>query len=352
MLAIYTTAKPMVFKVAKPSFNDDRVPQGTTLGAKPRHKKHLTSSKQPFVSSSDATKGGHPKHPPSFKDLDSPEDEQIIVVDDSDEDEEANEVHATTNVETEDTLVPKSSSPSSLPTKLKELPSKFNELTEEVTKLKTLQWELLAEFLLVTTQVKVIQAKLKILDALPSLLHKVTNALNQFTQAIASKKTKDNSVPLAGQAGTQPAEGEKNTIQATTSYLPKNSSQPEREHIKKYKGKKALSLEEAKKVSTNSNSNDDDETHVTGSMVESSRIKKVKKFDFITKDEEHIHLTKEQINQQMKIVEEAKAKVGKHESEVRKEELVGLLGPEVVNKYYNNKLQHDRYCDKMLNRRA
>nr|GFA02484.1 hypothetical protein [Tanacetum cinerariifolium] len=111
--------------------------------------------------------------------------------------------------------------------------------------------------------------------------------------------------------------------------LPKNSSQPEREHIKKYKGKKALSLEEAKKVSTNSDSNDDDETHVTGSMVESSRIKKVKKFDFITKYGEHIHLTKEQINQQMKIVEEAKAKAGKHESEVRKEELVDFLGPEI-----------------------
>nr|GEY96186.1 hypothetical protein [Tanacetum cinerariifolium] len=42
----------------------------------------------------------------------------------------------------------------------------------------------------------------------------------------------------------------------------------------------------------------------------------------------------------------------KRESEVRKEELVGLLGPEVVNKYYNDKLQFDKYCNKMLNRRA
>nr|GFC79789.1 hypothetical protein [Tanacetum cinerariifolium] len=49
---------------------------------------------------------------------------------------------------------------------------------------------------------------------------------------------------------------------------------------------------------------------------------------------------------------EAKAKAAKRESEVRKEELVGLLGPEVVNKYYNDKLQFDKYCDKMLNRRA
>nr|GFB96697.1 hypothetical protein [Tanacetum cinerariifolium] len=50
--------------------------------------------------------------------------------------EEANEVYATTNVETKDTLVPKSLSPSSLPIELKELPSKFNELTEEVKGLK------------------------------------------------------------------------------------------------------------------------------------------------------------------------------------------------------------------------
>ncbi|GKD73938.1 hypothetical protein Tco_1332220, partial [Tanacetum coccineum] len=62
-------------------------------------------------------------------------------------------------------------------------------------------------------------AKLKTLDALPSLLNKVTNALNQFAQAISSKKTEDTSTPLANQAGTQPAEGEKNTNQTTISQL-------------------------------------------------------------------------------------------------------------------------------------
>ncbi|GKG09350.1 hypothetical protein Tco_0338096, partial [Tanacetum coccineum] len=137
--------------------------------------------------------------------MDSPEDDPVIVVDDSDEDEE-DEVHTTTNAETKDTSVPKSSSfrssqiqeltnqvlilesqkhklelkknkakakvallkaqpsfpnvgqlnellvkslqtefskilsahdfSSSLPTKLKDLPSKFNELTEEVKGLK------------------------------------------------------------------------------------------------------------------------------------------------------------------------------------------------------------------------
>nr|GFA75826.1 hypothetical protein [Tanacetum cinerariifolium] len=49
---------------------------------------------------------------PSFKDLDSPEDDHVIVVDVSDEDEE-DKVHATKNVKTEDTSVPKSSSPRS-----------------------------------------------------------------------------------------------------------------------------------------------------------------------------------------------------------------------------------------------
>ncbi|GKB48856.1 hypothetical protein Tco_0899609 [Tanacetum coccineum] len=264
----------------------------------------------------------------SFKDLDSPEDDPIIIVDDSDEDEEAekDEAHTTINVETEDALVPKSSSPSSLPTKLKDLPTKFNELTEEVKRLKkqvheleielpgdlkeiptkledftntvtsltsqvaelkTFQWELPSEFLSVPKQVETVQAKLKTLDALPSLLNKVANALNQFAQAIASKKIEDTSVPSAGQTGTQPAEGEKNTNQTTTSYLfqrkaaknanltkqqskptpppttpiippvittittqiqspslqnpPKSSSQPEGGHIKKDQGIKAMS---------------------------------------------------------------------------------------------------------------
>ncbi|GJR63000.1 ribonuclease H-like domain-containing protein [Tanacetum coccineum] len=114
-----------------------------------------------------------------------------------------------------------------------------------------------------------------------------------------------------------------------------------------------MSSEEAKKYSINSDSNDDDdETHVTGSMVESSKTKKLKKFDFITEDGTHIHLTKEEINHQKKLKEGAKAEAAKQEREIRKEELVDLFGPEAVNKYYNEKLQYDRYCDKMLNRRA
>ncbi|GJV18308.1 hypothetical protein Tco_1367328 [Tanacetum coccineum] len=111
-----------------------------------------------------------------------------------------------------------------------------------------------------------------------------------------------------------------------------------------------MSSEEAEKQNTNNDS--DDETHVTGLMVESSRKKKLKKFDFITEDGRHIHLTKEEINQQKKLEKDAKAEAAKQEMEVRKTELVDLLGSEVVNKYYNDKLQYDIYYDKMLNRRA
>ncbi|GJW90151.1 zinc finger, CCHC-type containing protein [Tanacetum coccineum] len=163
---------------------------------------------------------------------------------------------------------------SSLPTELKELPSKFNELTKELKGLKKQVHEL----------------EIKMLGN----LKKISTKLEDFTKIVTVYKK----APLNLRG----------------------------EHIKKDKGKKVISSEEAKKESTNSDS-DNDDSHQTGSMVEPSRIKK-------------------------KIEEYAKAKAAKRKSKVRKEELVDLLGPEVVNKYYNAKLQYDRYCDKMLNRRA
>nr|GEZ92397.1 hypothetical protein [Tanacetum cinerariifolium] len=78
----------------------------------------------------------------------------------------------------------------------------------------------------------------------------------------------------------------------------------------------------------------------------------MKKFDYVTKGGAHIYLTKEQINEQKRMEEDAKAEAAKQEGEVRIAQLVDLLGLEVVQKYYNDKLQYDRYCDKILNRRA
>nr|GEU37282.1 hypothetical protein [Tanacetum cinerariifolium] len=207
---------------------------------------------------------------PSFKDLDSPKDDPFIVVDDSNEDEE-DEIYTTTNDETEDTssqkhkleleknkaeaesalLKAQPSFPnvgqlnellvkslqtefskilfahdfiSLLPTKLKDLPSKFNELTEKVKGLKKQVHELEIELpgdlkKFPPIQVAVVQAKLKTLDDLSCLLLNVTKALNKFAQVLDSTSSRvgDQSVPSAGQADTMPAEGEKNTNQETIS---------------------------------------------------------------------------------------------------------------------------------------
>nr|GEW94737.1 hypothetical protein [Tanacetum cinerariifolium] len=76
------------------------------------------------------------------------------------------------------------------------------------------------------------------------------------------------------------------------------SAQSEGRHIKKDKGKKAVSLKDTEEVST--------------------------------KNGEHVHLTKEQISAHMKIEEKAKAEAARHKCEIRKEELIDLLGPEVL----------------------
>nr|GEX04879.1 retrovirus-related Pol polyprotein from transposon TNT 1-94 [Tanacetum cinerariifolium] len=181
--------------------------------------------------------------PTDFIVLDSLEDDPIIVADESEEGEEGEDegIHADSNVETEDTFIPKYPSLSSLPTELKELPSKFNELlkklkefsktatnlTSQVTELKTLQWELPSEFLSIPTQ----------------------------AIAYASKKTKDASVPSASQASTQRAKGEKNTNQSTISHPPKSSLKTEEEHIKTDKGKKVVSLKDAEEECSNSECN-------------------------------------------------------------------------------------------------
>ncbi|GJX05617.1 hypothetical protein Tco_0191533 [Tanacetum coccineum] len=98
---------------------------------------------------------------------------------------------------------------SSLPTELKDLPSKFNELTEEIKGLKTQVHELeielpkelkeiptkLEDFTKTATSLTSHVAELKTLY----LLLNVTKALNKFVEALESTPTKagDQSVPLA-----------------------------------------------------------------------------------------------------------------------------------------------------------
>nr|GFA34669.1 hypothetical protein [Tanacetum cinerariifolium] len=287
----------MVFKAPKTSSKVESVSKGTKHGAQTRYKKPLTSSKQPFVSSKEATKDSTAKADPglsapndsipqqqgmvegtkntscdhifvgtnphvlvgqtksisegletvltqpitgkganfigrqveeeeasstikledlaklvsnvepSFKYLDSPKDDPVITLDDSDEDEkDLNELLVKSLKSKFSKILSTHDFSSSLPTEMKDLPSKFNDLTkqvkglknqvhnlkiklpgdlkeippklEDITKtvtsltsqvveLKTLQWELPAKFLVVPSQVKMVQTKLKTLDALP-----------------------------------------------------------------------------------------------------------------------------------------------------------------------------------------
>ncbi|GJV95007.1 hypothetical protein Tco_1546584 [Tanacetum coccineum] len=66
---------------------------------------------------------------------------------------------------------------------------------------------------------------------------------------------------------------------------------------------------------------------------------------------EHIHFTTEKIEEQKRIEESLKAKLAKQEVEKVNNELVDLIGIDVVTKYYKNKLLYDKYCNKMLKRR-
>ncbi|GKC02415.1 hypothetical protein Tco_0994025 [Tanacetum coccineum] len=155
-----------------------------------------------------------------------------------------------------------------------ELPGDLKEIPNKLE-------ELPAEFLSVRTQLQSIQAKLKTLDALLSLLSNVTKALNKFARVIDSASTLSLQSPFL----LSP---------------PKSSSQPEGEHIKNDNGKKAMSSKDAEEEGSESG--------------------------------DHVHLTEEQIKEQKKIKESAKVEAAKHEVEVRKEELVYLLSPDVVSK--------------------
>ncbi|GJW56314.1 hypothetical protein Tco_0103045 [Tanacetum coccineum] len=108
----------------------------------------------------------------------------------------------------------------------------------------------------------------------------------------------------------------------------KRSSQPEGALIKKDKGKETMSSKDAEEEGVESDSKDDT-INLDGSMVESSKKKKMKKFDFVTEGGEHVHFTEEQIKEQKRTEESVKADATKHEIEIRKEEWIDLLGVDV-----------------------
>ncbi|GJX88153.1 retrovirus-related pol polyprotein from transposon TNT 1-94 [Tanacetum coccineum] len=257
-----------------------------------------------------------------------------------------------------------------LPTELKELPSKITELYREVKELKKhvrdMEIELLGDLkeilkkLETFTSTVSIQEKLKTLDTLPSLLHKFTDTLNKFSFILenASSKATDKIAPSVGNASSSPAKGEKNTNQATKNadnanlnQQPTTTTPPTTSFqytlFPKSKGKEFMS---SKDEETKSDF-EDDHANPAETTIESSKKNKLKKFSFITKGGEKIHLTAKKIEEQKRIEETLKAELAKQEVEKVKSELVDLLGIDVVTHYYNKKFMYAKYYDKVLKRR-
>ncbi|GJZ28488.1 retrovirus-related pol polyprotein from transposon TNT 1-94 [Tanacetum coccineum] len=110
----------------------------------------------------------------NFIDLDSPKDDQPIIIEDEEEEDDdtkddSEKVQPKQSKETKDTSAAHPLSLNSLPTKLKELPSKFNELTGEVKELKKHVHDLEIE--------------------IPRDLEEIPNKLETFTSTVKSLTT-------------------------------------------------------------------------------------------------------------------------------------------------------------------
>ncbi|GJQ98768.1 hypothetical protein Tco_0521753 [Tanacetum coccineum] len=135
----------------------------------------------------------------SFLTPDSPQDELIIVSDESEEEETERyeDTHTTSHDGPKGTSILYPPSPKS---------AQIQELMAQVAELKNIQWELPLEFLDFPSQVSSVQEKLKTLDSLPSILNKFIDTLNRFATIMKN---------ASGPTGALPAEGEKNTYSTT-----------------------------------------------------------------------------------------------------------------------------------------
>ncbi|GJS46951.1 hypothetical protein Tco_0597072 [Tanacetum coccineum] len=165
-----------------------------------------------------------------------------------------------------------------------------------------------------------------------------------------------------GHASASPAEGEKNTNQATkdvdnanlnqqpTTTTPPTTLSFQSHLFPNRKGKEVMSSKDTEDEETESDS-EDDHANPAEIMTKSSEKKKLKKFSFVTEGGEQIYLTTEKIKEQKRIEESLNAELAKQEVEKLKSELVDLMGIDVVTQYYNKRLMYIKYYDKVLKRR-
>nr|GEW08046.1 retrovirus-related Pol polyprotein from transposon TNT 1-94 [Tanacetum cinerariifolium] len=167
---------------------------------------------------------------------DSPQDEPIIVTNESEEEEvDKRDTHDVLEDTTIPSPSPKLAQIQELMTQVQLLLSQKDELKQQKAKAKakiaslkarpyypdikqlTNLLELLTEFQAIPALVSSVQKKLQTLDFLPSLLNKVTQTLDMFTTMVDNvSRTKTKDVPSAGQVTVSAVEGEKNTKDADT----------------------------------------------------------------------------------------------------------------------------------------
>ncbi|GKB05207.1 hypothetical protein Tco_0833402, partial [Tanacetum coccineum] len=215
-----------------------------------------------------------------------------------------------------------------IPTELKTLPLKITELSGEVAEVKDIQWKPELDFL-----------------NLPRQGEKNTNQAT-ISQLFQRKFAKDAEKANLKQPTTKTPPTFKSPFSPSPSSIP---PQTKGEPIKKNKGKSTMPSNKDEEEETKSDS-EDEYANLGDLIVESSRKQKVKKFDFVTKEGEHVHLTAEKIKEQKRIEKSLKANLAEHNEE-KVEQLIDLMGYDIVAKYYKNKLLYDKYCDQMLNRR-
>ncbi|GJY45366.1 hypothetical protein Tco_0434429 [Tanacetum coccineum] len=219
-----------------------------------------------------------------------------------------------------------------LPRKLEEFQFSISVLTSQVDALENIKLDILVRLLALPVNVSSINAqltKLKVLDDIPSLLNKVAEALDrtQVKPPSLSYLKENNKKDAANtNLNKQPIIPEKITITKTIiipstlsfqshfiSSPPKTTLQTKGEKVRD-KGKKAISHEEVTKEESDSDS--------------------------------------DEIKNQKRIKQTVKADVSRSKIKKGKKDLIDTVGLEVVEKIYKDKIKYDKYCLKMLNKRA
>nr|GEU69212.1 hypothetical protein [Tanacetum cinerariifolium] len=301
--------------------------------AKPGHKKHSTSSKQSFVSSKEATKGGSSKAPTGSKNGHSKKRKESSLAMDSNPSQPLVSTPIDTGMHKKDQQA--TGGPTSLGVTCEEranpqlssgmVGSVARQIEEETS--STIKLKDLAKL------VSHVQPSFKDLDS-PENDHVIVvddtdEDEEDEIHAAINDETEYTSVPKSSSL-------QSSQIQDLTNQF--NELTKEVKGLKKQVHELEIKLPgDLKEVPTKLEDFTKTITGLTSQVAELKTLQWELLLEFLSLP---------------KLEEDAKAEAAKQEGEVRKAELVDLLGPKVVNKYYNDKLQYDRYCDKMLNRRA